>query len=143
MAHSEFPKPLPEPLIPARAQPLIAGAAAVCLVSAIAWLLLAGGFSGRLVDHDAPPQSFARFTVNINTAGAVELAQLPGLGPAMAQRIVDYREDHGPFASIDSLLDVPGVGEVTLADIRPHVRPIRPTKRADNDRGVRPPSDGE
>jgi competence protein ComEA len=115
-----------EPLIAATAQTLIAGAVAACLAAAASWLTLAGGFSGRLVDHEAPPAPTARFTVNVNTASAVELAQLPGLGPAMAQRIVDHRAAHGDFPSLDALLDVPGVGEATLAAIRPHLRPIKP-----------------
>lgn len=128
---SPMPAPTPrdsasEPLIAATAQTLIAGAVAACLAAAAAWLTLAGGFSGRLVDHKAPPAATARFTVNVNAASAVELAQLPGLGPAMAQRIVDHRIAHGDFPSLDALLDVPGVGEATLAAIRPHLRPIKP-----------------
>ena len=123
MPPSEIPQPLPEPLIPARSQPLIAGLLACSLALAAAWMLLAGGFSGGLVDHDAPPQAPARFTVNINTATAVELAQLPGLGPALAQRIVDQRIEHGAFPSIEALLEVPGIGAITLSELRPHLRP--------------------
>ncbi len=124
-----MPAPTPhestsEPLIAATAQPLIAGAVAVCLAAAATWLTLAGGFSGQLVDHDAPPPATARFTVDVNKASAVELAQLPGLGPAMAQRIIDHRIAHGDFPSLDALLDVPGVGEATLAAIRPYLRPL-------------------
>ncbi len=128
MPPSEIPQPLPEPLIPARSQPLIAGLLACSLALAAAWMLLAGGFSGGLVDHDAPPQAPARFTVNINTATAVELAQLPGLGPALAQRIVDQRVEHGAFPSIEALLEVPGIGAITLSELRPHLRPIRPDR---------------
>jgi competence ComEA-like helix-hairpin-helix protein len=116
--------PTPEPFIAPAAQTLIAGAIAVCLAAAAAWLTLAGGFSGQLVDHDAPPPVTARFTVNVNQASAVELAQLPGLGPAMAQRIVDHRTAHGDFHSLDALLDVPGIGAATLAAIRPYLRPL-------------------
>lgn len=116
--------PTPEPFIAPAAQTLIAGAVAACLAAAAAWLTLVGGFSGQLVDHDAPPPATARFTVDVNQASAVELAQLPGLGPAMAQRIVDHRAAHGDFPSLDALLDVPGVGEATLAAIRPYLRPL-------------------
>jgi competence protein ComEA len=124
-----MPAPTPhdsnsEPFIAPAAQTIIAGAVAVCLATTATWLTLAGGFSGQLVDHDAPPAATARFTVNVNTASAVELAQLPGLGPAMAQRIVDHRNAHGDFPSPEALLDVPGVGEATLAAIRPHLRPL-------------------
>lgn len=116
--------PTPDPFIAPAAQTLIAGVIAVCLAAAAAWLTLAGGFSGQLVDHDAPPSATARFTVDVNRASAVELAQLPGLGPAMAQRIIDHRKAHGDFSSLDALLDVPGIGEATLAAIRPHLRPL-------------------
>jgi competence protein ComEA len=56
--------------------------------------------------------------VNINSASAVELEALPGVGEVIAQRIVDYRTANGPFGSVDDLLDVSGIGEVTLEDIR-------------------------
>ena len=57
-------------------------------------------------------------TVNINTASASELEKLPGIGPALAQRIVEYRDSHGPFASVDALTDVPGIGKAKLEGLR-------------------------
>lgn len=56
--------------------------------------------------------------VNINTATAQELQQLSGIGPALSQRIVDYRNANGPFASVDGLLEVSGIGEAILGKIR-------------------------
>lgn len=56
--------------------------------------------------------------INVNTAGASELESLPGIGPARAQAIIDYRSRSGPFRTIDDLLDVPGIGAGTLEDIR-------------------------
>ena len=54
-------------------------------------------------------------TVNINTADAATLAdRLNGVGMKKAEAIVSYREQHGPFKSVDSLLDVTGIGEATL-----------------------------
>jgi competence ComEA-like helix-hairpin-helix protein len=106
-------------------QPLLAAAVACALAGIAAWLTLTGGRRG-LVHHDAPPAATARYTVNVNTAGVEELAQLPGLGPATARRLVDHRRQHGPFARLDDLLDVPGIGPATLAAIRPHLRPIAP-----------------
>jgi competence protein ComEA len=53
--------------------------------------------------------------VNINTASAAELEGLPGIGPALAARIVGHRTEHGPFAQADDLLAVSGIGAKTLA----------------------------
>ncbi len=94
------------------------------------WFVAAGGLTGGLVDHDAAPAGRPGFSVNINAAGAIELAQLPGLGPVTAERIVDYRREHGPFVSHDELLAVPGIGPVTLESLRPFLRPIRQRREA-------------
>jgi competence protein ComEA len=56
--------------------------------------------------------------VNVNTATPGELETLPGIGEVLAGAIVAYREEHGPFSSVNQLLDVSGIGEVTLEEIR-------------------------
>ncbi len=56
--------------------------------------------------------------VNVNTATATELEELPGIGEVLAQRIVDYRTENGPFTSVDQLLDVSGIGDSILDSIR-------------------------
>ncbi len=56
--------------------------------------------------------------VNINLAPAAELEKLPGIGPALAARIIAYREEHGPFASIEDLTHVSGIGSKTLDGFR-------------------------
>jgi competence protein ComEA len=56
--------------------------------------------------------------VNINTAAADELENLPGVGPVLAARIIEYRDTHGPFGEVEDLLDVPGIGEAKLASMR-------------------------
>ena len=59
--------------------------------------------------------------LNINTATLEELDELSGIGPVLAQRIIDYREEHGPFQSVEELLEVKGIGEVTLQGFRAEI----------------------
>lgn len=56
--------------------------------------------------------------IDINTASQLELESLPGIGPSIAQNILVYRQEHGPFAQIDAILEVPGIGEVKFQQIR-------------------------
>jgi competence protein ComEA len=56
--------------------------------------------------------------INLNHATAPELELLPGIGPSLAQKIVDYREAHGDFESVDDLLAVPGIGPAKLEAVR-------------------------
>jgi competence protein ComEA len=56
--------------------------------------------------------------INLNTATAAQLEQLPGIGPVLAARIVDDREQYGPFATVDEIMRVSGIGEAILARIR-------------------------
>jgi competence protein ComEA len=59
--------------------------------------------------------------VRINQANVAELETLPGVGPVLAQRILEFRDEHGPFQTIEDLLDVPGIGEAKLASLREHL----------------------
>jgi competence protein ComEA len=56
--------------------------------------------------------------VNINTATERELQTLPGIGPRKAATIVDHREAHGPFAAVEQLLSVNGIGRIILQRMR-------------------------
>jgi len=59
--------------------------------------------------------------VNVNSADLAALEALPGIGPELAQRILDYRQAHGSFARIEDLLDVPGIGPGILDKIREEI----------------------
>jgi competence protein ComEA len=59
--------------------------------------------------------------IDINSADAATLESLPDIGPKLAQRIVDYREHNGPFQSIDALVDVEGISQRIVDELRPLV----------------------
>ena len=59
--------------------------------------------------------------VNINQAGVEQLALLPRVGPAVAQRIIDFREENGDFKSVEDLMMVRGIGEKTFERLAPYV----------------------
>ncbi len=70
-------------------------------------------------EEEAPPPVAKGGLLQLNSADYAELVRLPGIGPVLAGRIMDYRDRHGPFFTIDSLLNVPGIGKVKLEKIRP------------------------
>ena len=76
----------------------------------------ADGGSSQPGGTDAAPA-----VVNLNTADAAALETLPGVGPATAQAIVEYRQAHGRFTAVDDLLDVKGIGPAKFAAIQAHV----------------------
>lgn len=69
----------------------------------------------------AAPAIAGAAVVNVNSADAGQLALLPHVGPATAQRIVDYREKNGPFHAAEDLLLVRGIGDRTFDLIKPYV----------------------
>ena len=58
--------------------------------------------------------------IDLNTASAAELERLPGIGAGRAQTIVTYREEHGPFRTVDDLSHVTGIGSKILEQLRPY-----------------------
>src|SRR5258705_11570861 len=66
-----------------------------------------------------PPAPAVSRTINVNSATAAELELLPGIGPALAKRIIDDRAAHGPFKSVGELDRVQGIGPQTIEHLRP------------------------
>ncbi len=60
-------------------------------------------------------------SIDINSAGVRELAELPGIGAELADRIVEYRETEGPFGSIEEIMNVKGIGESLYEDIEIYI----------------------
>jgi len=81
---------------------------------------LATGMGWQTLVHGAPDASVTKpdmveQKININTATADEIASfLIGIGPKKAEALVDYRKQHGPFRSLEQLLEIKGIGEATL-----------------------------
>jgi competence protein ComEA len=72
---------------------------------------------------EAGGQAPAAGPIHLNTATAEQLDELPGVGPVTAQKIVDYREQHGAFSSVDDLDAIPGIGPARLEQLRELVAP--------------------
>jgi competence protein ComEA len=79
---------------------------------------LASGAPGGGAPHGA-----STAPIDLNTATAEQLDTLPGVGPVTAQKIVAYRQTHGPFTSVDQLDAIRGIGPARIADLRGLVRP--------------------
>ena len=115
----------------------------VILALGLAFLLLAGGYrlggegQGRpyqvsvtradqpaaedplpTADSSRPDSLLEGERINVNTAGYYDLMRLPGIGEKRARAIVAWREEHGPFRSVDELVQVSGIGEKLLAGLR-------------------------
>ena len=75
-----------------------------------------------LIKSKSSKPSIGGNIVDINRANADELDTLPGIGPAMAQRIIDYRQEHGEFKSIEEIKNVRGIGEKKFEDLKNRIK---------------------
>lgn len=80
-----------------------------------------GDYTVSVQDRTDEITAPTRVLVNVNTATAEELETLTGIGPALAQAIVDYRAEHGAFRSAEDLLLVKGIGEAKLEGFRAEI----------------------
>lgn len=111
------PQPNPNPDAHSRRAQVVLGAFVALLVV----LLAVRGYGPRL---NARPTDHTRAIdrTDLNSADVSQLEQVPGIGPKTARAIAEHRDAHGPFGSVENLLDVHGVGPATYEKVRDHLR---------------------
>ncbi len=127
------PGPLPESPPPIETQPaepswwglrrgdVVLGTILVVICFAFTawhWVRLSG-WGLREIEIERPAAKVFEYRLDVNSATWVEWMQLPGIGETLARRIVEDRETHGPFESIEDVQRVKGIGVKTLAKLRP------------------------
>jgi len=105
-------------------QAAAAGVVVMALAAMVGHWLYHGGHRGRMIEVDHVEPGAIAFTVDINEADWPELTVLPGIGETLAKRIVENRQQNGPFRDFDDLRRVPGIGPRTLDRLTPYLRPI-------------------
>jgi competence protein ComEA len=99
----------------------LSAAAALCA------LLVAGTPAFTVPIHAQAPAA-EKATLNLNAATLDQLATLPGIGPKVAERILEYRTKNGGFKKIEELMNVKGIGEKSFLKLKPLVSVARPEK---------------
>jgi competence protein ComEA len=88
-------------------------------------LLLVGLLAGPVMTAQQPAADAGKAavqpSVNLNTATVAQLETLPGVGPAMAARIIEHRQKNGPFKKVEELMNVKGIGEKNFLKLKPLV----------------------
>ena len=80
-----------------------------------------GNYTVSVQEKTDAPTAPTRVLVNVNTASKEELQTLTGIGPSLAQAIIDYRAEHGDFTAAEDLLNVKGIGEAKLEGFRAEI----------------------
>lgn len=127
---SSDPNPAPQPAgVPSApvltAWPTSAQLAAAFLLGVVTTLLAVYAYSSSRTStrpSDLQRGSENAYRVDLNHAERAELMQLPGVGDALADRVLEHRRQHGPFRNVDDLRTVSGMGPATLERLRPHIQ---------------------
>jgi len=85
-------------------------------------------FTASAHAQSAPAPAAEKATLNLNAATVEQLATLPGIGPKVAERILEYRTKNGGFKKIEDLMNVKGIGEKSFLKIKPLVSVAKPDK---------------
>jgi competence protein ComEA len=102
----------------------------ILTVATVATMLAMAGPIGRAYSEAQPQQSSAQTTgtaLNLNTATQADLEKLPGVGPAMAKQILDYRQKNNGFKKVEELMNIKGIGEKSFLKLKPLVT-VAPAK---------------
>jgi competence protein ComEA len=90
---------------------------AVALTLLLASVAIAAPATGSPSSKEGPSSP-----VDLNSASTEQLTEIPGIGKVMAQRIVEWRDQHGPFQRVEDLMKVKGIGEKSFQKLRPFVK---------------------
>ncbi len=91
------------------------------LVALLACLSVQTAAQGSPAKADSRPARPTPTLVNLNSATATQLQELPGIGAKTAERIIEYRQKKGPFKKIEELMNVKGIGEKSFLKLRPQI----------------------
>jgi competence protein ComEA len=99
------------------------GAAAIVLVAIV---VAAGGVAPAATSSTVKEKPEL---VDINSATAADLEKVPGLGPSLSRRIVEFRDKNGPYSTVEDLLKIQGIGEKSLSRFRDYLTANKPQKK--------------
>jgi competence protein ComEA len=133
MSHDPLPPSTPNRWLLRRIhQAAIAGCCLFGLIALGLYWVAQGGLRGRLIEIEHADRLVVDFKVDVNTASLTELITIPEVGQTLAQRIVDYRKQHGPYQAVEDLRHVRGIGPKTLERLKAYVLPINPPQLTGN-----------
>lgn len=105
-------------------QAVVAGIVAIALAALVGHWIYQGGLRQRMLEVDRVEPGTIEFIVDINSAPWPELTVVPGVGETLAKRIVERREQVGPYRDLDELREIRGIGPRVFERIKPYLIPL-------------------